>query len=81
MQIPVWGGLSHFYLLTKEAPEGPQSIKPMATAFGYMPELDGKVLLLKILHVLVAGHEEIKPGQKWKLLPCWLAFIGPEDGT
>lgn len=33
-------------------------------------QMDDKALLLKTLYTLVTGLEEIKPGLKWKPLPC-----------
>lgn len=77
------GGLSLGELLAREVPEVPQTIKAIATTVGYMPELDGKTLLLKTLHVytLTIGHGEIKLGLSWKFPPCWLAFRVPEGGV
>lgn len=38
-----------------------------ATAIGYTAWLDDKALLLKILHLLVSGHEKIKSEISQKL--------------
>jgi hypothetical protein len=61
-----------------EASEAPQTREAIATVVGCIPDLHVKTLLLKTPHPLTAGHREIKLGQNWKFLLCWLAFTAPE---
>lgn len=45
------GRLLSCELLAREAPEAPQIMKAIAIAVGCIPALDGKILLMKTIHV------------------------------
>lgn len=64
--VPVWGiPYESFIRVTPEISKTTQAID---ISFGYPPELVGKILLLKIHHILFEGHRE--PSWNWlKLLP------------
>lgn len=54
------GRLLSCELLAREAPEAPQIMKAIATAVGCIPALDGKILLMKTIHVytMTTGMEK-----------------------
>ena len=51
--------MSSYELLAREDPEGPQTIKAIATVVGCIPEIGGENLLLKIPHALTPGMEKL----------------------
>lgn len=46
--------------VVREASATPKTLQAMATAVGHPPEPAGKIMLLKIPHAVVIGHQEIK---------------------
>lgn len=61
--------------------DGPQNITAITNTFGYSPELDGKILLMKTPHTWVIGYGDIKLVLNLILHPYWLALIVLEDAT
>ena len=52
-----------------------QVIQAVTIVSDYPPKLGVKILKLKTIHTLNAGHREIKLKLKWVLPPHWLVFI------
>lgn len=50
-------------------------MKDIATVVGYMPRLDNKSPLMKVLKALTSTESEIKLELNWKRSPYWLVFI------
>lgn len=59
-----------FKLLFRATLETPQTVLAIAIAFGCLPELDGKALLLKTAHTFVTGNREMRPAVAGNL-PHW----------
>lgn len=55
-----------------------KAVQEIAAALVYPRKSDAETLLMKTPSVLVVGYTEIMLALSWKLLPCWLAFIGTE---
>lgn len=53
-------GIPSYMLLVMKAPDIPQTTEFIAIVHDCPLELDGKTLLLKTQHTLVAGYREIK---------------------
>lgn len=58
-----------------------ETVQTISTAVDCQRKLDGKTLMLKTAHALVAEHGEIKLELIWKFPPCWLDFTVPEDAV
>lgn len=53
-------------------------MKDIATVVGYMPRLDNKSPLMKVLKALTLTESEIMLELNWKCSPYWLVFIVTE---
>lgn len=61
------------YIVSQKCPKALQAMKIIA--FGYLPDIIGKILLLKISHTLNTGFGEFKLILARKHCPCRLALI------
>lgn len=67
-------------LLVRGFLETAQTKQVTVIALHCLLELNGKNLLLEIIHTLVTGYEEIKLVLIKRLPPRWLEFIVLENG-
>lgn len=66
---------SRFWLERYHRPS--KSLRTNSIALGCPPKLDGKILFLKIPHLLAIGNEKVRPALE-SFCPNWLTHILPE---
>lgn len=71
-----------YKLLVREVPEVSKTAQSVDTNLGLPPQLQSKSLLLKILHILTAGHRKINSKSTGNLTPYWpTSFISARKGA